>query len=97
MAQQRKIHRIGAAGMIWSQAWHEKAKRYELCNRQFLTIALEARTGECRLSVAELVAEMTALATLPEALSTDEFAELDCRWTAIEAEEATISNHAVVR
>ena len=59
--------------------------------------ALEARAAERGLSVPELVAEMTALATSPEALSMDEVTELDRRWTAIEAGELTISNDAVVR
>jgi len=40
---------------------------------------------------------MTALATSQEALSTDELAELDRRWAAIEAGEPIISNGAVVR
>ena len=60
-------------------------------------IALEARAAERGLSVPDLVAEMTALATSQEALSTDEVAELDRRWAAIEAGEPTISNDAVVR
>ena len=59
--------------------------------------ALEARAAQRGLSVPELVAEMTALATSPEALSMDEVTELDRRWTAIEAGELTISNDAVVR
>ncbi len=59
--------------------------------------ALEARAAERGLSVPELVAEMTALATSPEALSMDEVTELDRRWAAIEAGELTISNDAVVR
>jgi hypothetical protein len=60
-------------------------------------IALEARAAERGLSVPDLVAEITALATSPELLSTDEVAELDRRWAAIEAGEATVSNDAVVR
>jgi hypothetical protein len=60
-------------------------------------VALEARAAERGLSVPELVAEMTALATSPEALSTDDVAELDRRWSAIEAGQPTISNDAVVR
>ena len=60
-------------------------------------VALEARAAERGLSVPELVAEMAALAALPETLSTDDVAELDRRWAAIEAGEPTISNDAVVR
>jgi hypothetical protein len=59
--------------------------------------ALEARAAERGLSVPELIAEMTALASSLEALSTDEVAELDRRWAAIEAGESTISNDAVVQ
>jgi len=60
-------------------------------------LALEARAAERGLSVPDLVAEMTALAASPEALSPEEVAELDRRWAAIEAGEPTISNDAVVR
>lgn len=60
-------------------------------------VTLEARAAERGLSVPELVAEMAALATSPEALCADEVAELDRRWAAIEAGEPTISNDAVVR
>lgn len=60
-------------------------------------IDLEAMAAERGMSVSDLVAEMTALAASPEALSTDEVAELDRRWAAIEAGEPTISNKAVVR
>jgi hypothetical protein len=60
-------------------------------------IALDARAAERGLSVSELVAEMTALAISPEALSADDVAELDRRWEAIEAGEPTVSNDAVVR
>jgi len=60
-------------------------------------IALEARAAERGLSVPDLVAEMTALATSQEALSAADIAELDRRWAAIEGGEPTISNDAVVR
>ena len=60
-------------------------------------VALGASAAERGLSVPDLVAEMTMLATSPEALSTDEVAELDRRWAAIETGEPTISNDAVVR
>jgi hypothetical protein len=60
-------------------------------------VALEARAAERGLSVPDLVAEMTALATSSESPSADGVAELDRRWVAIEAGEPTISNDAVVR
>jgi hypothetical protein len=60
-------------------------------------IALEAKAAERGVSVPELVAEMTALATSPEAPSADDVVELGRRWAAIEADEATVSNDAVVR
>ncbi len=60
-------------------------------------IALEARAAERGLSVPDLVAEMTALATSQEALSTDDVAELDRRWAAIEAGEPTTSHDSVVQ
>lgn len=60
-------------------------------------IALEARAAKRGLSIPDPVAEMTALAAPGETLSTDEIAELDRRWAAIEAGEPTISNDAVVR
>jgi predicted transcriptional regulator len=60
-------------------------------------IALETRAAERGLSVPDLVAEMTSIATSQEALSTDEIAELDRRWAAIEAGEPTIQHDKVVR
>ncbi len=66
-------------------------------SRRTHPVALEARAAERRLSIREPVAEMAALTTSREALSTDDVAELDCRWAAIEAGEATISNDAVIR
>jgi hypothetical protein len=52
-------------------------------------IAREVRAAERGL--------MTALTISSEAQSTDEVAELDRRWAAIETGEPTISNDAVVR
>jgi len=60
-------------------------------------VALETRAAERGLSVPELLAELTAVATSQERLSADEIAELDRRWAAIEAGEATVSNDDVVR
>jgi hypothetical protein len=40
---------------------------------------------------------MTTLAASQKALSTNEIAELDRRWAAIEAGKATVSNDTVVR
>jgi hypothetical protein len=60
-------------------------------------VALEEKAAERGLSVPDLVAEMTALATLPEVLSTDDVAELDRRWAAIEAGESTTPHDSVVQ
>ena len=60
-------------------------------------IALEARAAERGLSVPDLLAEMTALATSRQALSMDDIAELDRRWAAIEAGEPTTSHDSVVQ
>ena len=60
-------------------------------------IALETRAAEQGLSVSELLAEMTALATSQETLPADEIAELDRRWAVIEAGEPTVSNDDVVQ
>lgn len=64
---------------------------------EWTALALETRAAEQGLSVPELIAEMTELATSQETLSPDEIAELDRRWAAIEAGEATVSNDDVVR
>jgi hypothetical protein len=60
-------------------------------------VALETRAAERGLSVPDLIAEMTSIATSDEALSTDDIAELDRRWAAIEAGEPTIPHDSVVR
>jgi hypothetical protein len=57
---------------------------------------LEARAAERGLSVAELVAEMTALQQ-QVTVSSEALAELDRRWTAVEAGEATVPHAHVVR
>jgi hypothetical protein len=57
---------------------------------------LEARAAERGLSVPDLVAELAADAASQQAPSIDDIAELDRRWAAIEAGEATTSNDAVV-
>jgi hypothetical protein len=58
---------------------------------------LEARAAERGLSVPDLVAELAADAASQQAPSIDDIAELDRRWAAIEAGEATTSNDAVVQ
>jgi predicted transcriptional regulator len=60
-------------------------------------IALETRAAERGLTVPDLVAEMTAVATFEVAPSAAEVAELDRRWAAIEAGEPTIPHDSVVR
>lgn len=59
--------------------------------------ALKQRAAERGLTVPELVAEMTALQGGPVELGADEIAELDRRWAAIEAGEATVPHDEVVR
>jgi predicted transcriptional regulator len=58
---------------------------------------LKERAAERGLTVPELVAEMTALQAGPVELSAEEIAELDRRWAAIEAGEATVPHNEVVR
>jgi predicted transcriptional regulator len=58
---------------------------------------LEARAAEEGVSVSEFVAGLTALATSPVALSSDELAELDRRWAAIKAGEPTVPHEEVAR
>jgi len=60
-------------------------------------VALEGRAAERGLSVPDLIAEMIALATPQEALSSDDVAELDRRWAAIEAGALTTPHDSVVR
>jgi hypothetical protein len=58
-------------------------------------VALEARAADEGVSVSELVAQLV----VPEPLSlpTDEVAELDRRWAAIEGGERTVPHDDVVR
>jgi predicted transcriptional regulator len=58
---------------------------------------LEARAAEEGVSVSEFVAGLTALATSPVVLSSDELAELDRRWAAIKAGEPTVPHEEVAR
>lgn len=58
---------------------------------------LKARAAERGLTVPELVAEMAASQAGPVELSSEEIAELDRRWAAIEAGEPTVPHDEVVR
>ena len=58
---------------------------------------LRTRAAEQGLSVAELVAEMTALQSAPVILPAEEIAALDRQWAAIKAGEATVPHADVVR
>lgn len=58
--------------------------------------ALEARAAECGVSVAQLLADIAAESG-PVTVEAGEIAELDRRWAAIEAGEATIPHDEVVR
>lgn len=58
---------------------------------------LRARAAAEGISVSELIAGLTALTTTPVALLSEELAELDRRWTAVKAGEATVSHEDVAR
>jgi hypothetical protein len=58
---------------------------------------LESRAAERGLSVADLVAEMTAIHGNGSDLPRDEIAELDRQWRAIKSGEATVPHEKVVR
>jgi predicted transcriptional regulator len=58
---------------------------------------LEARASKRGVSVSELIAEMATLQGEVTTTATDEIAELDRRWAAIEAGEATVPHDAVAR
>jgi hypothetical protein len=59
--------------------------------------ALEVRAGERGISVGELVAELAALAGAQELPDANDIAELDRRWAAIQAGEATVPHSEVAR
>lgn len=58
---------------------------------------LEARAAERGLSVADLIAEMTAIYSGVSVLPRDETAELDRQWKAIKSGEATVPHEKVAR
>ena len=58
---------------------------------------LRTRAAERGVSVAELVAELVLLESAPMSAEPDEIAELDRRWAAIQAGEATVPHEEVVR
>jgi hypothetical protein len=60
-------------------------------------VALKARAAERGVSVSQVVAELITLDAAPIALSPGEIAELDRRWKAVEAGQATTANDEVVR
>jgi predicted transcriptional regulator len=59
--------------------------------------ALKTRAAELGVTVSELVAELAALDTEPIVVESDEIAELDRRWTKIEAGQSTVPHTRVVR
>jgi hypothetical protein len=59
--------------------------------------ALEARAAARGVSVGEVVAELVAFDDGAVAPHADEMAELDRRWAAIEAGEATVPHERVAR
>jgi hypothetical protein len=58
---------------------------------------LTRRAASQGLSVAELVAEMTALQFTPMILPAEDIAELDRQWAAIKAGEPTTAHENVAR
>lgn len=58
---------------------------------------LRAQAAAQGLSVADLIAGLTALARTPVALSSAETDDLDRRWAAVQAGEATVPHDDVVR
>ena len=58
---------------------------------------LQARAAELGVTVSELVAELATLDGDPIVVDSDEIAELDRRWTKIEAGQSTVSHERVVR
>jgi predicted transcriptional regulator len=58
---------------------------------------LKTRAEERGVSVSELVTELISLDSAPIAVGSDDIAELDRRWAAIEAGRATVPNEEVVR
>jgi hypothetical protein len=59
--------------------------------------ALKQRAEEQGITVSQLVAELTTLATDPVAGDRDEITELDCRWEAFKAQDSVASSEDVVR
>jgi predicted transcriptional regulator len=59
--------------------------------------ALETRASERGMSVSELIAEMTVVQGRAMMTAPDEISELDRRWAAIEAGEATVPHEAVAQ
>ena len=58
---------------------------------------LKARAAEHGVSVAELVAEMTALQDAPVVVFSEDIAELDRQWAALKAGEPTVLHEDVTR
>jgi hypothetical protein len=58
---------------------------------------LESRAAERGLSVADLIAEMTAICDTGTDLPRNEISELDRQWEAIKSGEATVPHEKVVR
>jgi predicted transcriptional regulator len=60
-------------------------------------LVLERRAAERGVTVPELVAELATIVDSPVAVNVEEIAELDRRWTAVEAQDSVASNDEVVR
>jgi hypothetical protein len=59
--------------------------------------ALQVRAAERGVSVSTLLTELVSLDAAPLAIDSDEIAELDRRWVAVEGGEPTVPNDQVVR
>jgi predicted transcriptional regulator len=58
---------------------------------------LKTRAAERGVSVAELVAELAVFDSAPITVDSEEIAELDRRWKAVESGGATLPHEEVVR
>ena len=73
------------------------AKTHRIDIDEATAAVLKARAAEHRVSVAELVAEMTALQDAPVVVFSEDIAELDRQWAAIKAGEPTVPHEEVAR
>jgi predicted transcriptional regulator len=58
---------------------------------------LRSRAAERGVSVSELLTELLSLDAIPDTVGTEDIADLDRRWAAINAGGATVPNEDVIR